>query len=202
MALTQVGNRVYARITDLSEESVINDGDKLIFHSASSGNASLIDWSNVKIDLAHTTFGTQFSSILEFTQNATAWVDTMTESFEEVESRFNDVAESVTKMNNELSAIKMLLQLLLGMANGQDEDAVKKYISVLNSDAQAAYYNILAEVSTGSGVADIDFVYNNILYCTSIPNLVNQTTGSIANLEDAIQKINQQIIDIYSRLNG
>lgn len=172
MAVTQVGNRVYARITDLSEESVFNNGDKLIFHCASTGNASLIDWSNVKIDLDHCTFGATFNGILEFSQTASAWVNTMTDSFAEVEAKCNDAIELTNQMTNEIAAIKMLIKMILGIASAptEGEDRVnykpEDYVSTLTEDAKAIYQSLIDEVVAQCG-NNIEFQYWNLNYLTN-----------------------------------
>lgn len=155
MAVTQVGNRVYAKITDLSEEATLNDGDKIIFHCASSGNASLIDWTNVKIDLDHTTFGNTFNSILNFTQTASAWVDTMTESFNDIQSKCNEAIELSNKSIADIEAIKMLIRLIIGIAsqpaNNSEIYSPEQYRSMLSPDAKRVYDEIMSDITNQTG---------------------------------------------------
>lgn len=191
MAITQQGNRVYAKITDLQEESILNDGDKIIFHCDSTGNASLIDYSNFKIDLDHVTFGDTFSSMLNFTQTAGAWVDTMTESFNEIEEKCNEVVELTTNMTNEMSAIKMLFQMLLGLAfvrsDGQTNYPPDIYISSLSKESQDIFEEIIKDVNLASGL-EIDFTLHNIL--------------RLASAAASVESINQQIDSIQAQISA
>lgn len=168
MALTQKGNRVYAKITDLSEEGTLNDGDKLIFHSSSTGNACIVDWANVKIDLEHCTFGNTYSEILNFTSTASAWVDTMTESFNEIEATCNEVKENVALINNELDAIKMVLKMMLGIINGREDNVYENYLDTLSTEAREIYDNIITDVENGQKDGrKFNFVTDNIMSLTS-----------------------------------
>lgn len=155
MAITQVGNRVYSRITDLSEEATLNNGDKLIFHCASTGNASLIDWSSVKIDLGHTTFESTFNAMLNFTSTASAWVDTMTESFNELEEKCDNAIDKVNSLTNDIDAIKMLIKLILGIAtkrhDGQDNYRPDEFVASLSEEAKEIYDALIDEVAGQSG---------------------------------------------------
>lgn len=164
MALTQVGNRVYAKITDLSEEAALASGDKIIFHSTTTGNACIVDWSNVKIDLDHCTFGPTFSEVVNFTSTAQAWVDTMTASFEEIESRVDDAINTVVKLNDEVAGIKLLLKMMLGLVNMQDPDLIAKYKNTLTEQAIQTYEEIINEVEDAQNCKDkLDFTLANYL---------------------------------------
>lgn len=168
MALTQKGNRVYARITDLSEEGTLNDGDKLIFHSSSTGNACIVDWANVKVDLEHCTFGNTFSEVLNFTQTASAWVDTMTESFSEVEATSNEVKESVLTITNELEAIKMVLKMMLGIINDREDNVYEEFLNTLSTEAREVYDKIISDVEENQKDGrKFNFVTDNIMSLTS-----------------------------------
>jgi hypothetical protein len=60
MSYTSVGrNKVYASIEDLPENQKLVDGDRILIQTED--GTALIDYSNIKIDLEHTTFGTQVS---------------------------------------------------------------------------------------------------------------------------------------------
>lgn len=146
MALSQKGNRVYAKITDLSEESTIQDGDKILIHSSSTGNAAIIDWSNIRIDKEHTTFGSELSSVVEFTQSASAWVDAVTESFNDVEANVNNVKENLVKVNSQMEGVKMVIKMILGLCNNWDSGTYNKYLSGLDTEARETYDAIINEV--------------------------------------------------------
>lgn len=164
MALTQKGNRVYARITDLSEESSIQNGDKLLFHSSSTGNASIIDWSNVKINLTNCTFGSEFNQIVEFTSSAESWINTVTESFNELEASCNSIKESLVGVNNEIEALKLIIKMMLGLVNDWDDNTYNKYVSSLSAEAQEIFKAIVSDVEIAQKDArKINFVLSNFM---------------------------------------
>jgi hypothetical protein len=60
MSYTSVGRKkVYASIEDLPENQKLVDGDRILIQTED--GTALVDYSNVKIDLNHCTFGTQVS---------------------------------------------------------------------------------------------------------------------------------------------
>ena len=80
MAITNVGkNRVYASIKDLPENQKIVDGDRIIIDTEE--GTCLVDYSNLKIDLEHTTFGDQFSDMVSYTSTVTSFISQIGEEF-------------------------------------------------------------------------------------------------------------------------
>lgn len=74
MAVTNVGkNRVYASIKDLPENQSILDGDKIIVDTDT--GTCLIDYSNFKIDLEHTTFGQQFYDVVDLATSSANFIE-------------------------------------------------------------------------------------------------------------------------------
>ena len=83
MAITNVGkNKVYASIKDLPENQSIIDGDRIIVDTDE--GTCLVDYSNFKIDLDHTTFGEQFAQMVEYTASVTAFINQIEEEFSNV----------------------------------------------------------------------------------------------------------------------
>lgn len=171
MAITKKGNKVVAKLTDLTQESTLNDGDKIVFWCNSSGEASTIDYSNVKIDLDHTTFGKTFTEVVNFATTASSWVTTMTESFEGLDSKMNSVLEKSTEIDNEIMALKMLVQMIIGMAtirnDAQKNFTEEQYVSSLSEEAKTIYNEIKQEITSAAGVENIDFSRSNLLYISS-----------------------------------
>lgn len=88
MSITSVGsNKTYASINDLPENSNIADGDRFIVQTLD-GDTVMVDYSSIKVDLDHTTFGAQFTEIVSFTSYATTWVDQVTAEFETIQEQF------------------------------------------------------------------------------------------------------------------
>lgn len=172
MGLTQRGNKVYARITDLSEESSLKDGDKIIFQSATTNNASIIDYSNIKIDLEHTSFQSQFEEMLNFSRNAGAWSSQLTSSFEQLQTNMDEVTERNTQMSNELEAVKMLLKMMLGLVaqrlDGQPNYNEEQFISSLTEEAKDVYNTLKQDVLTNNSYGEIDFSKQNIMYISTL----------------------------------
>lgn len=172
MALTKKGNKVVAKLTDLNQEATLNDGDRIVFWCNSSGEASTIDYSNVKIDLDHTTFGETFNQVVNFATTASAWVSTMSDSFNELDSKMNTVLESNNQVNNEIAAIKLLLQMAIGLAavrsDAQKNFTEEQYASSLSQDAKLIYDQMKQEITSAAGVSSIDFSNTNLIYFSGL----------------------------------
>lgn len=172
MGLTQRGNKVYARITDLSEEASLKDGDKLIFQSSTTNNASIIDYSNVKIDLEHTSFQSQFEEMLNFSRNAGAWSSQLTNSFEEVQKQMDEVSDKSAELTNEVEAIKMLLKMMLGLVarrlDGQPNYNEEQFVSSLSEESKTIYNKLKQDVLSNNSYGEIDFSTQNIMYISSV----------------------------------
>lgn len=66
MSYTSVGrNKVYTSIEDLPQNQKIVNGDRILIQTDE--GTALVDYEDIKIDLGHTTFGTQITSLIEFT---------------------------------------------------------------------------------------------------------------------------------------
>ena len=170
MAIQKQGSKVVAKLTDLTQESVLNDGDRLVFWCNSSGEAATIDYSSLKIDLDHTTFGDTFTQVVNFATTANSWITSMTDSFNELDNKMNTVIESNTKINNELLAIKMLIKMILGIATYKAEQgnfSEQQYVDSLPEDARTIYTDLKDEVLTASGEDNIDFTRQNLIYLAS-----------------------------------
>ena len=86
MSYTTVGkNKVYTSIDDLPENQKLVDGDRILIQTED--GTALVDFSNVKIDLNHCTFGTQVSQLIEFTSNVEQYIEEMDVNFNEIKER-------------------------------------------------------------------------------------------------------------------
>ena len=171
MAIVKQGNKVIAKITDLTQEATLNDGDRIVFWCASTAEASTIDYANMKIDLDHTTFGNTFTQIVNFATTANSWITEMTDSFNELDKKMDTVIETSTKVNNEILAIKMLIKMIMGMATSradlQANFTEEQYVDSLPEDARTIYNDVKAEVLSASGEDNIDFSRYNLIYIAS-----------------------------------
>lgn len=167
MALVKQGNKVIAKLTDLTQVSTINDGDRLVFWCSSAGEASTIDYSSIKIDLEHTTFGATFNEIVNFATTASSWVSTMSDSFNELDAKMNSVLENNTQINNEISAIKLLLQMAIGLASARQDSgknfSESQYVDSLSEDAKIIYNQMKTDITSAVGIETIDFTSNNLI---------------------------------------
>lgn len=171
MALTQRGNKVYAKISDLSEESSLKSGDKIVFHSSSNGIDCIVDWANIRIDLDHTTFKNSYNEMLDFSRNAGEWVTTISQEFENLETQVKEIAEQNVSINNQLAAIKLLLQMVIGIAALKPDSSPnfpeEAYLQALTEEAREAYEQIKQEILNNSGYGEIDFSMQNLLYISA-----------------------------------
>lgn len=171
MAIYKQGNKVIAKLTDLSQEATLNDGDRIVFWCNSSSEAATIDYSNIKIDLDHTTFGTTFTEVVNFATTANSWISTMTDSFNELDTKMDSVIESTTKVNNDILAMKMLIKMIMGLATNradlQANYSEEQYVNSLPEDAKAIYDEMKNDVLTSAGVDNFDFATHNLIYIVS-----------------------------------
>ena len=156
MAIYKQGNKVIAKLTDLSQEATLNDGDRIVFWCNSSSEASTIDYSNVKIDLDHTTFGETFTGIVNFATTANSWITSMTDSFNELDSKMDSVIENTTKVNNDILAMKMLIKMIMGLATNRADEgqnfSEEQYVNSLPEDAKAIYEEMKNDVISSAGI--------------------------------------------------
>lgn len=95
MAVTSVGkNRTYASIEDLPENQTLVDGDRILVQT--DDGTALVDFANLKIDLAHTTFETQISSMVEFTSTATTFIEQIEADFASIQEETSSMKTSIT----------------------------------------------------------------------------------------------------------
>lgn len=171
MALQKVGDKVIAKLTDLTQETIFASGDRIVFWCSATGEAATIDWDDVKIDEDHTTFGQVFKEVVNFVTTASAWVETVNQSYNEMDSRINDILDSTNSINNEILAIKMLLKMILGLATAREDLASnfseEQYIESLPDEAKEIYQTLKDEVLSGSGEDNIDFTRQNLIYLSS-----------------------------------
>lgn len=171
MALVKQGSKVVAKLTDLTQESTLNDGDRIVFWCNSASEAATIDYANIKIDLEHTTFGDTFNNVVDFATTASSWVSTMTDSFNELDAKMSTVLENSTQINNQIMALRLMMQMLLGIAKQrsdlQSNFTEEQYVNSLPEDAKNYYNDMKQEVLTNSGEEGIDFAHINLLYIAS-----------------------------------
>lgn len=167
MALTQRGNRVYAKITDLSEESSLKNGDKIIIHSSTTGIDCIVDYANVRIDLEHTTFSDTYNQMLDFSRSAGAWVEEMTNRFEEIEKGFEEVEKKNVEITYQVDALTLIVEMMLGLvsmnAQGQVTKTENECIMSLSDKAKEYYNNIKSEAQATTGKT-LNFNSSNFLY--------------------------------------
>lgn len=171
MAIYKQGNKVIAKLTDLSQEATLNDGDRIVFWCNSTAEASTIDYSNFKVDLDHTTFGDTFTQIVNFATTANSWISSMTDSFNELDNKMDSVIEKTTQVNNEILAIKLLIKMIMGIATSradmQANFSEDQYVDSLPEDARTIYTDLKNEVLSASGEDNIDFSKQNLIYISS-----------------------------------
>lgn len=151
MAVVQRGNKVYAKVSDLSEESSLKNGDKIVFHSSATGIDCLVDYANVRIDLDHTTFKDSYEQMLDFSRNAGAWVTEMSDQFNSMSETVGEITQQNVDINNTLAAIKLLVQFVIGMAasgnNGSANIPAQNHVDALPAAAKEKYEQIIAEIN-------------------------------------------------------
>ena len=140
MAITNVGkNRVYASIKDLPENQSIVNGDRIIIDTEE--GTCLVDYSKVKIDLEHTSFGEQFSQMVDYTSSVTAFMNQMEEDFSSLKEETASLTNKVSDLESQMDAVKMLIQLIMGSYAGEKSDAPDALAKNELSNKGLALYN-------------------------------------------------------------
>lgn len=216
MALEKQGSKVIAKITDLSQESSFNNGDRIVFWCNSTGEASTIDYANVKIDLDHTTFGTAFTQVLNFSTTAAAWVTEMSDSFDDLTNQMDTLVTSNATINNQILALQMLIKMILGLASARDDlqanFSEQQYIDSMPDEAKTYYEQTKQDVLNATGADAIDFTRQNLTYLASaaaksieneeLQNVVTQAElDALKKQQDQyladLQKKQQELLDQY-----
>ncbi len=121
MAVTNVGNkRVYASIKDLPENQKIVDGDRIIVDTEE--GTCLIDYSNFKIDLDHTTFGDQFSDMVSYTSTVTAFITQMEDEFTTIKEETASIRTEVNDLTDMMDCVKLMIKFIMGTCSNKDSD--------------------------------------------------------------------------------
>lgn len=119
MAVTNVGkNRVYASIKDLPENQSIVDGDRIIVDTEQ--GTCLVDYANFKIDLDHTTFGQQFSDMVEYTSSVTAFISQIEEEFSAVQAETATLNGKMEDIEEMMECVKMMMKFVMGSCAGEN----------------------------------------------------------------------------------
>ena len=121
MAITNIGkNRVYASIKDLPENQKIVDGDKIIIDTEE--GTCLVDYSNFKIDLSHTTFGQEFSEMVSYTSTVTAFVTQIEEDFTSIQEETSQLRNEMDDMAAMMDCVKLMIKMIMGICAGESTD--------------------------------------------------------------------------------
>lgn len=159
MAVTSVGkNRTYASIEDLPENQKLNDGDRILIQT--DDGTALVDFSNVKIDLAHTTFETQITNLVDFTSTATAFIEQIESDFASIQEEAVNLKNSITEMQEKIDALILLVKFIMGSADGNHTDYIDNIVQGTLSGAGLTLYEECIEAVTA---AEFDFATYNLL---------------------------------------
>lgn len=119
MAITNVGNnRVYASIKDLPENQSIVDGDRIIVDNEE--GQFLVDYANFKIDLDHTTFGQQFSDMVNYTASVTAFITQIEDEFSAVQQETASLNNKMEDIEEMMECVKMMMKFIMGSCTGEN----------------------------------------------------------------------------------
>ena len=151
MAITNVGkNRVYASIKDLPENQSIVDGDRIIIDTEE--GTCLVDYSNFKIDLEHTTFGEQFSEMVNYTGAVTSFMTQMETEFSTIQEETSNIKAKMEDMENMMDAVKMIIKFIMGSASGKYEEyPTEQANSNLKGQGLALYTECMAAMEAKTG---------------------------------------------------
>lgn len=159
MAVTNVGkNRVYASIKDLPENQSILDGDKIIVDTDT--GTCLIDYSNFKIDLEHTTFGQQFYDVVDLATSSANFIEQVQEQFLTIQQDTQDIKIKVNTLEEKMVAVELLLKLIMGSAANSNATLVNDLINNTVTGQGLLFYNRCKDAITAT--SNFDFSYYNL----------------------------------------
>lgn len=146
MSYTAVGrNKVYASIEDLPENQKLVDGDRILIQTED--GTALVDYSNIKIDLAHTTFGTQVSQLIEFTSTVEQYIEEMETSFNEIKEETASLKVQMQEIKEQMDCCKLLFKHIMGAASEQTTQMTEEIVrNTLSSHGLAMYEECLDAV--------------------------------------------------------
>ena len=160
MALSVAGNKkVYASIEDLPENQKIADGDRILIQT--SDGTALVDYANIKINPAHTTFENTLTSLVEFTSTVQAFVAEFQTSYDTLESEVASAKSKITEFDDKFAAIIFMMKLIMGKCHNRDTDYITNLTnSTLKGNSLSLFNEILNEAK--EGYSDFDLGYNTL----------------------------------------
>ena len=160
MAITTVGkNRVYASINDLPQNQTLVDGDRILIQT--DDGTALVDYQNIKIELAHTTFETQFSNMVNFTAQVTSFMEQMEEQFSTIQEDTNQVKVTVNELAEKMECVKLMLKFIMGSVDNATKNDITNEVESTLTGQGLIMYNECIEAMEKAGVSDYQFnMYN------------------------------------------
>ena len=160
MSYSVVGNKkVYASIEDLPENQKIADGDRILVQT--SDGTALVDYANIRINPAHTTFETTLTSLVEFTSTVQAFVTEVQSSVESLNTDMSTAKTKITEFDEKIAALSYMMKLIMGKCHNKDSDFITNLTnSTLTGSGLTLFNEILSEAR--EGYSDFDLGYNTL----------------------------------------
>ena len=159
MAITSVGkNRSYASIEDLPENQTLVDGDRILIQT--DDGTALVDFANVKIDLKHTTFETQLTSVIEFTNTVTNFIEQIQGDFAAIQEETTTMKNSITELEQKMECVKLMLKFIMGSASSYNSDYIRTIAQNTLSGTGLSMYQECIDAVT---VTEFSFGSHNLL---------------------------------------
>lgn len=160
MSYSVAGNKkVYASIDDLPENQRIVDGDRIIIQT--SEGTALVDYANIKINPAHTTFENTLTSLVEFTSTVQAFVSEFQSSYETLSTEMATAKTKITEFDEKIAALSYLMKLIMGKCHNRDADYITNLTnSTLSGSGLTLFNEILGEAR--EGFRNLDLGYNTL----------------------------------------
>ena len=160
MSYSVVGNKkVYASIEDLPENQKIADGDRILVQT--SDGTALVDYANIRINPAHTTFETTLTSLVEFTSTVQAFVTEVQSSVESLNTDMSTAKTKITEFDEKIAALSYMMKLIMGKCHNKDSDFITNLTnSTLTGSGLTLFNEMLAEAR--EGYSDFDLGYNTL----------------------------------------
>ena len=161
MSYSVVGNKkIYSSIEDLPENQKLADGDRILIQT--SDGTALVDYSNVKINLAHTTFEDTITELVNFSSSAEAFITEVEESYNTLSVDMANAKNKINEHEEKINALAHLIKLIMGIYYNKGEDYISNISNSALSGAGLTLYNEIYN-ATKEAYPDFEFGYNNLV---------------------------------------
>lgn len=115
MAYSSFGKKVYASIKDLPQYTSIGNGDKIIIWNETRDGAAVVDFSDFKIDLAHTTFESTIGEVITLASDIQVFANTVNDEITAIQESVTTLENTINnELKSRIKSLEYIVAILLG----------------------------------------------------------------------------------------